>query len=57
LVYIFGDCVLDPHRRELRRRDNLVSVEPQVFDLLEHLIRNRDRVVAKSRGIAAPGAR
>jgi TolB-like protein len=53
LVYIFADCVLDPHRRELRRRDNLVAVEPQVFDLLEHLIRNRDRVVSRDDLIAS----
>src|SRR5215469_2848310 len=34
-------------RRELRRGTNLVPVEPQVFDLLVHLIRHRDRVVSK----------
>ena len=26
---------------------NCISVEPQVFDLLQYLIRNRDRVVSK----------
>jgi pimeloyl-ACP methyl ester carboxylesterase/DNA-binding winged helix-turn-helix (wHTH) protein len=34
-------------RRELRCRDALVAVEPQVFDLLLHVIRNRDRVVSR----------
>ena len=34
-------------RRELRRGHELVAVEPQVFDLLAHLIRHRDRVVSK----------
>ena len=34
-------------RRELRRGSELLSVEPQVFDLLAYLIRNRDRVVSK----------
>lgn len=36
-----------PERRELRRDGELVAVEPRVFDLLEYLIRNRDRVVSK----------
>lgn len=53
LAYRFGDCLLDPERRELRRGGNIVMVEPQVFDLLEFLIRNRDRVVAKDDIIAA----
>lgn len=35
------------NRRELRRGSALVAVEPQVFDLLQHLIRHRDRVVSK----------
>src|SRR5579862_7565290 len=34
-------------RRELRRGASLVAVEPQVFDLLVHLIQHRDRVVSK----------
>ncbi len=45
--YLFEDFALDLRRRELRRGTDLVSVEPQVFDLLVHLIRNRDRVVSK----------
>jgi len=47
LRYLFEDCVLDIHRRELRRGAHMVSVTPQVFDLLAHLIRNRDHVVSK----------
>lgn len=39
--------MLDPDRRELRRGADLVAVEPQVFDLLVHLIRHRDCVVSK----------
>ena len=31
----------------------LVAVEPQVFDLLAHLVRNRDRVVSKDELVAA----
>jgi pimeloyl-ACP methyl ester carboxylesterase/DNA-binding winged helix-turn-helix (wHTH) protein len=43
----FGDHALDVARRELRRGGTLVAVEPQVFDLLVFLVRNRDRVVSK----------
>ena len=47
MLYFFEDFVLDPDRRELRRGDALIAVQPQVFDLLEYLIANRDRVVSK----------
>ncbi len=47
VVYCFDDFVLDPGRRELRRGDGLVAMEPQVFDLLAFLIRTRDRVVSR----------
>lgn len=43
----FGDCVLDPERRELKRASGAVAIGPQVFDLLLYLIENRDRVVSK----------
>jgi hypothetical protein len=46
LIYLFDDYSLDTDRRELRRGLNLVALEPQVFDLLQHLILNRDRVVS-----------
>src|SRR6516164_7912404 len=38
---------------ELRRGGALVSLQPQVFDLLEFLIRNRARVVSKDDMLAA----
>jgi adenylate cyclase len=47
LRYLFEDCVLDIDKRELRRGADAVSIAPQVFDLLEYLIRNRERVVSK----------
>jgi TolB-like protein/Tfp pilus assembly protein PilF len=47
LLYLFNDFILDPGRRELRRGAAVVAVEPQVFDLLEFLIRNRDHVVSR----------
>ncbi len=53
LPYLFEDCVLDTDRRELRRGAALVAVEPQVFDLLAHLVRNRERVVSKDELVAA----
>lgn len=51
--FVFGDYVLDAARRELRRDDGEIHVEPQVFDLLLHLVRNRDRVVSKDDLLAA----
>lgn len=47
LRYLFDDCALDMDRRELHRGAEQVAIEPQVFDLLVHLIRHRDRVVSK----------
>jgi TolB-like protein/tetratricopeptide (TPR) repeat protein len=47
LKYFFDSFVFDPDRRELRQGDAVVAMQPQVFDLLEYLIRNRDRVVSK----------
>jgi TolB-like protein len=47
LRYIFEEYAFDTDRRELRRGADVVSVAPQVFDLLDYLIRNRERVVSK----------
>ena len=47
MLYFFENFVLDPARRELRCGNALIAVQPQVFDLLEYLITNRDRVVSK----------
>ncbi len=43
----FGEHLLDVDRQELRRGGEQVAVEPQVFDLLVYLVRNRDRVVTR----------
>jgi DNA-binding winged helix-turn-helix (wHTH) protein len=43
----FAGYTLDQGRRELRLRDKVIHVEPQVFDVLAYLIENRDRVVTK----------
>ena len=47
MLYFFENFVLDPARRELRCGNALIAVQPQVFDLLEYLVTNRDRVVSK----------
>jgi pimeloyl-ACP methyl ester carboxylesterase/DNA-binding winged helix-turn-helix (wHTH) protein len=46
-VWAFEDCELDTDRYALRRAGAPVAVEPQVFDVLAHLVANRDRVVDK----------
>jgi DNA-binding winged helix-turn-helix (wHTH) protein len=53
MLFFFDEFVLDTGRRELRGASGLVPVEPQVFDLLTYLIRNRDRVVSKDDILAA----
>ena len=47
MIFVFGDCELDLDRFELRRDGRPRPVEPQVFDLLAVLIRERHRVVPK----------
>ena len=47
MQFHFSDHVLDVDLRELTRGGESVAVEPQVFDLLVHLIENRDHVVTK----------
>ena len=44
---------LDEARRELRRDGAPVPIEPQVFDLLAHLLRCRDHVVTRDDMLAA----
>jgi TolB-like protein len=47
LRYRFEEFAIDTDRRELHRGAEVVTIAPQVFDLLEYLIRNRERVVSK----------
>ena len=47
MQFRFDDHVLDVLLRELRRGGEPIALEPQVFDVLVHLVRNRDRVVTK----------
>src|SRR3954470_3965635 len=43
LRYLFGEYAFDTDLRELYRGAHVVTVAPQVFDLLDYLIRNRER--------------
>jgi DNA-binding winged helix-turn-helix (wHTH) protein/pimeloyl-ACP methyl ester carboxylesterase len=47
VIYGFGECELDLPRYQLRRAGEERPIEPQVFDVLALLIRERGRVVAK----------
>jgi TolB-like protein/Tfp pilus assembly protein PilF len=53
VIYLFEGYSLDSDLRELRLGTGLVALEPQVFDILYYLIRNRERVVSKDDIIAA----
>jgi len=48
----FDNCALDANLRELRRGGELVAMQPQVFDLLIHLLKHRDQVVSRDDLIA-----
>lgn len=47
MQFVFEDYLLDQQRRELTWRGQVVTVGPQVFDLLLLLVSNRERVVSK----------
>jgi TolB-like protein len=53
VIYVFEDYSLDTDRRELRRGRQVIAAEPQIFDLLQYLISNRERVVSKDDLLAA----
>jgi TolB-like protein len=53
LRYLFEDYALDADLRELHRGQVTVPVPPQVFDLIEYLIRERNRVVSRDELIDA----
>ena len=52
MQFLFAGHTLDTDRRELRRGEDVIAVEPQVFDLLVYLVQNRERVVSKDDLIA-----
>jgi pimeloyl-ACP methyl ester carboxylesterase/DNA-binding winged helix-turn-helix (wHTH) protein len=47
MIFISDNCELDLDCRELRHQGAIARVEPQVFDVLAHLILHRHRVVSK----------
>ena len=46
--FTFGEHVLDTDRYLLERGGESLHVQPQVFDVLSHLVLNRERVVPKT---------
>jgi two-component system OmpR family response regulator len=44
----FGDLTLDLLKREVRRSDKKIDLQPREFALLEYLMRNKERVVSKT---------
>jgi TolB-like protein len=49
----FAQFEIDLRRQEVRRSGKAIAVEPQVFDVLVHLVRHRDRIVSKDELIEA----
>lgn len=47
MIFGFADLELDLSVFELRRAGEPVQIEPQAFEVLAHLVRNRDRLVSK----------
>src|SRR5215510_11904790 len=47
MLYRFYNYTLDEARRELRRMEQLVAIEPKMFQVLRYLLQHRDRVVSK----------
>ncbi|OKO69740.1 hypothetical protein AC628_32480 [Bradyrhizobium sp. NAS96.2] len=53
MLFLFDNISVDTDRRELRRKGELQPIEPQVFDLLEFLIRNRGHMVSRDELLAS----
>jgi DNA-binding winged helix-turn-helix (wHTH) protein/tetratricopeptide (TPR) repeat protein len=51
--YRFGEFLIDPVARELRRRDETLTTSPKVFDCIAYLIEHRGRAVGRDELIAA----
>src|SRR5262245_8661770 len=52
MIFAFSDFELDESLYQLRRRGEVVRLEPKVFDVLAYLVRQRDRVVPKDELLA-----
>src|SRR5262249_27332610 len=55
MPYRFFDFGLDPARFELRRSGRAVRLTRQVYDLIAHLVRNRERLVPQDELFGAGG--
>ena len=49
MPFRFASCSLDPERHEFRRAEELVRLEPQVFDLLFALVQSHGDLVSRER--------
>lgn len=52
-IHAFGDCIIDPAARELRRFGRPVPLSPKVFDCIAYLIEHRDRAIGRDELAAA----
>jgi Tol biopolymer transport system component len=52
-LFQFGDVTVDLRRGQIRRRGEVVAVEPKMFAVLQHLLLNRDRLVTQDELLAA----
>jgi len=53
MIYVFDDFTFDLDKRELRAGQRVIELQPQVFDVLQFLLANHDRVVGKDELLAA----
>lgn len=47
MIYHFGEFEVDIDRYELRRDGSAVHIEPLIFDLLVHLVKNPGRIITR----------
>ncbi|HEX9868588.1 MAG TPA: winged helix-turn-helix domain-containing protein, partial [Candidatus Tectomicrobia bacterium] len=48
MIYVFGDCVLDPYLYSLRRAGQPVQLRPKAFQACLYLVEHRHRVVSRN---------
>jgi DNA-binding winged helix-turn-helix (wHTH) protein len=51
--FVFGNCMLDTERYELRRAGQVIALEPRAFRVLVYLLRHAGRAVAKQELVQA----
>jgi TolB-like protein/DNA-binding winged helix-turn-helix (wHTH) protein/Tfp pilus assembly protein PilF len=47
MIYVFGDCVLDPYLYTLRRAGQTIQLRPKAFAACLYLVERRHRVVSR----------